>query len=43
MKLTQTPLPGVPIVEPTASGDDRGWLTESFTAPKSLPALEAAR
>ena len=41
MKLTQTPLPGVLIVEPTAFGDDRGWFMESFTEPKWLAALEA--
>jgi dTDP-4-dehydrorhamnose 3,5-epimerase len=34
MKLVQTTLPGVLIVEPTVFGDDRGWFMETFNEPR---------
>lgn len=30
MKLTQTAIPDVVIIDPTVFGDDRGWFMESF-------------
>jgi dTDP-4-dehydrorhamnose 3,5-epimerase len=30
MRATQTPLPGVLVLEPRAFGDERGWFFESF-------------
>lgn len=39
MKLTETRLPGVVIIEPTAFGDDRGWFMESFNEARWLNSL----
>ncbi|HYO76202.1 MAG TPA: dTDP-4-dehydrorhamnose 3,5-epimerase [Thermoanaerobaculia bacterium] len=32
MKIVETPLPGVLIVEPKVFGDQRGWFMETFNA-----------
>lgn len=34
MKLIQTAIPDVVIVEPSVFGDERGWFMESFNAPR---------
>ena len=34
MKLIQTALPDVVIIEPAVFGDERGWFMESFNAPR---------
>ena len=39
MKLVQSTLPGVVIVEPVAFGDDRGWFMETFNEPRWLAGL----
>jgi len=39
MKLVESPLPGVVIVEPVAFGDDRGWFMETFNEPRWLAGL----
>ena len=39
MKLVQSPLPGVVIVEPVAFGDERGWFMETFNEPRWLAGL----
>jgi dTDP-4-dehydrorhamnose 3,5-epimerase len=39
MKLTETHLPGVVVVEPIAFGDDRGWFMESFNEARWLTGL----
>ena len=41
MKLLNTPLPGVVLVEPTAFGDDRGWFMESFNETRWQAGLAA--
>ncbi len=39
MKLIQTAIPDVVIVEPAVFADERGWFMESFSAPKFTQAL----
>jgi dTDP-4-dehydrorhamnose 3,5-epimerase len=39
MKLIQTTIPDVVIIEPAVFGDERGWFMESFSAPKFTKAL----
>jgi dTDP-4-dehydrorhamnose 3,5-epimerase len=41
MKLVESPLPGVVIVEPVAFGDDRGWFMETFNEPGWFAGLAA--
>lgn len=41
MRLVETTLPGVLIVEPAIFGDERGWFTETFNEPRWLAALAA--
>ena len=41
MKLTQTALPEVLIVEPPVFRDDRGWFSESFNEARFAAALQA--
>ena len=41
MKLIQTSLPDVVIIEPTVFSDDRGWFMESFNEAKFHTALQA--
>lgn len=41
MKLIETSLPGVVIVEPAVFRDDRGWFTESHNQPRFDAALQA--
>lgn len=41
MRLVQTSLPEVVIVEPAAFGDERGWFFESWSQPKMDAALAA--
>jgi dTDP-4-dehydrorhamnose 3,5-epimerase len=41
MKLVQTDLPGVLIVEPSVFSDDRGWFMESFSESRWADALGA--
>ncbi|MCE2656657.1 MAG: dTDP-4-dehydrorhamnose 3,5-epimerase [Rubrivivax sp.] len=41
MKLVQTELPGVLIVEPAVFADDRGWFMESFNETRWADALSA--
>lgn len=43
MKLTQTALPEVLIVEPAVFRDDRGWFSESFNEARFAAALQALR
>ena len=42
MKLIQTALPDVVVIEPAVFSDDRGWFMESFNEAKFHVALEAA-
>lgn len=39
MKLTQTKIPDVVIIEPTVFGDDRGWFMETFNEQRFHKAL----
>ncbi|MCY1391249.1 dTDP-4-dehydrorhamnose 3,5-epimerase [compost metagenome] len=41
MKLTQTSIPDVVIIEPAVFGDERGWFMESFNEAKFHSALQA--
>ena len=41
MKLIQTSIPDVVIIEPTVFGDERGWFMESFNESKYHLALQA--
>jgi dTDP-4-dehydrorhamnose 3,5-epimerase len=41
MKLIQTSIPDVVIIEPAVFGDERGWFMESFNEAKLHAALEA--
>ena len=34
MKVTETKIPGVLIIEPDVFGDHRGWFTETYNKPK---------
>lgn len=42
MKLIQTALPDVVVIEPAVFSDDRGWFMESFNEAKFHDALKAA-
>lgn len=42
MKLIETRIPGVVVVEPTLFADERGWFMESFNAARFEAALTAA-
>ncbi|MCL7462267.1 dTDP-4-dehydrorhamnose 3,5-epimerase [Pseudomonas sp. NW5] len=42
MKLIETRIPGVVVVEPTLFADERGWFMESFNAARFEAALAAA-
>jgi dTDP-4-dehydrorhamnose 3,5-epimerase len=41
MKLTQTRIPDLVVVEPTVFGDERGWFMESYHEPRFHHALAA--
>ena len=43
MKLIQTAIPDVVIIEPKVFGDDRGWFMESFNEERFHTALKELR
>ena len=41
MKVTETKIPGVLIIEPDVFGDSRGWFMETYTKTKIVEATTA--